>query len=212
MNKTVDIDIFSANPPNLTEALKQCSVFIAGAGGLGSNCAMMLARAGVVNFTIVDFDVIEPSNLNRQFYFRDQLGLPKVEALKDNLLRINPEICVKRIQKRITESNCEEIIPGDCDIILECFDSAESKATLVSFVLKYRSTIPLIAVSGLAGSGPVETIKYKKGPGKMWLIGDGECEATPENGTLSTRVMTAAAMQAHKAVQILIESLLSAET
>ena len=193
---------FSSNPPGLTKILSDKHFFIAGAGGLGSNVAMMLVRAGVINITIVDFDKIEEANINRQFYFRNQIGQIKVEALKDNLLRINPDINLKTIQAKITTENSAELISENADIILECFDCAVSKAMIATFCLKHLPRIPIISVSGLAGSGDLNSIKISKGPGKLLVIGDKKNEAYPENGTLSTRVMYVASMQAHIAIRI----------
>jgi sulfur carrier protein ThiS adenylyltransferase len=186
----------------LTEILSQKHFFIAGAGGLGSNVAMMLVRAGAENLTIIDFDKIEEANINRQFYFRDQVGKIKVEALQENLIRINPDIKLSIKQKKITAENALELIPVNADIILECFDCAASKAMLVTFCLKNFPQKTIISVSGLAGAGKLDSIKVSKGPGKLLIIGDGESEATQETGTLSSRVMFAASMQAHMAISM----------
>ncbi len=194
---------FISNPPGITEKLSGKHIFIAGAGGLGSNAAMLLVRAGADFLTIIDFDTIEAANINRQFYFRDQIGMVKVEALEKNLLRINPEINITIQSKRLTQDNCDSIIPQTSDIILECFDSAESKAMLASFILTRRKEIPAITVSGLAGAGSLCTILKTEGPGNLIIIGDKTTEAIPKNGTLSSRVMYAASMQAHTAIQIL---------
>lgn len=194
---------FSSNPPGLTKELAGKHFFIAGAGGLGSNVAMMLVRAGALKFTFVDFDKIEDANLNRQFYFRDQVGLIKVEALKANLLRINPDIEINIRQAKITADNAGSLIPETADIILECFDCAASKAMLAAFCLKKFPEKPLVTVSGLAGTGPLDEIKISKMPGKMIVIGDQTTEVGPETGTLSSRVMFTAAMQAHTAIEIL---------
>ncbi len=197
-------DFFSSNPPELTGKLQNKHFFIAGAGGLGSNVALMLVRAGANRLTIIDFDRIDPQNINRQFYFRDQVGKVKVEALKENLLRINPEIEIDIINTKLTSENCDEIIPETPNIIIECFDEAENKAMLVSFCLKHRPEIPAITVSGLAGDGLLETIKVSSGPGKLQIIGDGVTEVSPQTGTISTRVMYAASIQAHMAIKIVL--------
>ena len=189
----------------MTETLSQKHFFIAGAGGLGSNVAMMLVRAGAAKLTIVDFDHIEKANLNRQFYFRNQVGQIKVEALGDNLLQINPDVDLTIIQSKITADNAAELIPSNADIILECFDCAISKAMITAFCLKNLPLKPMISVSGLAGTGELDSIKVSKGPGKLLIIGDGESEASPGTGTLSSRVMFAAAMQAHTAICIVSE-------
>ena len=197
-------NFFSANPPEMTETLKNKSVFVAGAGGLGSNVSVMLARAGIGHIVVIDFDKVEPSNINRQYYFRDQVGMTKVQALKENLLRINPELKVDAIEQRLTMENCGELIPETPDLVFECFDCAAAKAMLTSFALGERPTVPVVAVSGLAGIGPCEDIKISKGPGQLYIVGDGICEMSAETGTVASRVMQVSAMQAHVGVRLLL--------
>ena len=197
-------NFFSANPPGVSEILKDKSVFVAGAGGLGSNVCVMLARAGVGHISVVDFDLVEASNLNRQQYFRDQLGEPKVKALKENLLRINPELEITIIETKLTAENCEELIPKEIDIVFECFDKAEAKAMLSSFALTKRQGTPVIAASGVAGIGACEDIKISKGPGDIYIVGDGVSEMNSETGTISSRVTQVSAMQAHLGIRLLL--------
>ncbi|MBU8901362.1 MAG: sulfur carrier protein ThiS adenylyltransferase ThiF [Victivallales bacterium] len=197
-------NIFSANPPGVTEILNGKTVFVAGAGGLGSNVCLMLTRAGVGNVIVVDFDCVEASNLNRQQYFRDQIGMPKVIALKENLLRINPELKINTIEQKLTADNCTELIPEEVDLIFECFDSAEAKAMLTSFALSERSNIPTIAVSGVAGIGACEDITTSKGPGQLYIVGDGISEMNTETGTISSRVSQVSAIQAHIGIRLLL--------
>ena len=197
-------NIFSSNPPGTTEILKNKKVFVAGAGGLGSNVCLMLVRAGVGNITVVDFDQVEASNLNRQQYFKDQIGMSKVKALKENLLRINPELKINVLKTKLSADNCEELIPEKTDLIFECFDGAEAKAMLTSFALSQRPDIPVIAVSGVAGIGPCEDINIKRGPGKLYIIGDGQSEMNPETGTISSRVTQVSAIQAHIGIRLLL--------
>ena len=197
-------NIFSANPPGVTEILKGKSAFVAGAGGLGSNVCVMLVRAGVENITVIDFDRVEASNLNRQQYFKDQIGTSKVKALKENLLRINPELKINAIEQRLTSDNCREIIPEKTDMIFECFDGAEAKAMLTSFALSVRADTPIIAVSGLAGLGSCEDIKINRGPGKLYIVGDGTSEMNPETGTISSRVTQVSAIQTHIGIRLLL--------
>ena len=102
---------------------------IAGAGGLGSNCAFNLVRSGFYKFKIVDFDVVEPSNLNRQFFFLDQLGMPKVLALEENLRRINPEVRIEAIQQKVQKDNAKELF-DDCDVVVEAFDRVFCKTMM----------------------------------------------------------------------------------
>lgn len=165
----------------------------------------MLVRAGVENITVIDFDRVEASNLNRQQYFKDQIGTPKVEALKNNLLRINPELKINAIEQRLTADNCSELIPEKIDLIFECFDGAAAKAMLTSFALSERADTPVIAVSGLAGLGSSEDIKINRGPGKLYIVGDGTSEMNPENGTISSRVTQVSAIQTHIGIRFLLE-------
>jgi sulfur carrier protein ThiS adenylyltransferase len=203
MEKNKD-QFFSSNPPGVTEQLREKRVFIAGAGGLGSNVAISLVRAGVTDLTIADFDRVEPSNLNRQQYFRDQVGMLKVDALTENLLRINPDLKIKTVCEKITPLNCKVIISASAEIIFECFDSAEAKAMITGFCMKKRPGIPVIAVSGLAGTGKCGTIKVRKGPANLWIVGDLKTEMNSGNGTISSRVAYAAALQAHTGIRIML--------
>ena len=198
-------NIFSSNPPGVTEKLRPKKIFVAGAGGLGSNVCLMLVRAGIGHIVVMDFDLVEASNLNRQQYFRDQIGMPKVIALKENILRINPELKINTIEQKLTADNCKELIPEKTDLIFECFDSAEAKAMLTSFALSERSNIPVIAVSGVAGVGPCEDLKISRGPGKLYIVGDGTSEMNPETGTISSRVTQVSAIQAHIGIRLLLE-------
>jgi len=197
-------NIFSSNPPGVTEILKDKKVFVAGAGGLGSNVCVMLTRAGIGDITVVDFDRVEASNLNRQQYFKDQIGMPKVKALKENLLRINPELKISALEAKLSADNCEELIPQKTGLIFECFDGAAAKAMLTNFALSQRPDIPVIAVSGVAGVGPCEDINTKRGPGKLYIVGDGSSEMTPETGTISSRVTQVSAIQAHIGIRLLL--------
>ena len=195
---------FTSNPPGVTEQLRKKRVFIAGAGGLGSNVAVSMVRAGVTDLTIADFDRVEPSNLNRQQYFRDQVGMLKVDALKENLLRINPDLKIKTVCEKITLQNCKFIISASAEIIFECFDRAEAKAMIAGFCMRERPGIPVITVSGLAGTGKCETIKVRKGPANIWIVGDLKTEMNPGNGTISSRVAYTAALQSHTGIRIML--------
>ncbi|MCX6984400.1 MAG: sulfur carrier protein ThiS adenylyltransferase ThiF, partial [Lentisphaerae bacterium] len=168
--KTDEKLFFTSNPPGVTGQLRKKRVFIAGAGGLGSNVAVSMVRAGVTDLTIADFDRVEPSNLNRQQYFRDQVGMLKVDALKENLLRINPDLKIKTVCEKITPQNCKFIISASAEIIFECFDRAEAKAMIAAFCMRERSKIPVITVSGLAGTGKCGAIKVRKGPANLWIV------------------------------------------
>jgi len=197
-------DLLSANPEGIAEALKDKHVFIGGAGGLGSNVATLLVRAGIGRITVVDYDVIDPSNINRQQFFYDQVGQIKVDALKENLERITPFVKINAIAAKLTDQNFDELIPEDCDIIFECFDNAVCKAEIVRFCVSRRKAIPTIAVSGIAGAGSTDTIAVKNIYGNLHMVGDNKSDVDDGLGTLSSRVMIAAAIQTHTAISLLI--------
>jgi sulfur carrier protein ThiS adenylyltransferase len=128
----------------------------------------------------------------------------KVDALKENLLRINPALKIKTVSEKITCLNCESIISADAEIIFECFDRAEAKAMIAAFCMRERPGIPVIAVSGLAGTGKCGAIKVRKGPANLWIVGDLKTEMNPDNGTISSRVACTAAIQAHTGIRIML--------
>lgn len=178
------------------------TVGIAGAGGLGSNCAVALARTGVGKLVIADFDVLEASNLNRQYYFRHQLGIPKVLALKENIRKIDPSVRVEAHQRRIDNDNLKELF-DHCDVLIEAFDKAEMKQMLIETALEIWSTRPLIAASGLAGWGNTESITVKRYDNFV-LVGDDVSEAGPWNPPLGPRVSVVAGIQADLALEFLL--------
>jgi sulfur carrier protein ThiS adenylyltransferase len=182
--------------------LESAVVGIAGAGGLGSNCAMHLVRAGVRHLVIADFDTVVPGNLNRQFFFADQVGQLKVEALRANLLRIEPELELTTLAVKLTAENAGELF-AECDIVAEAFDNVESKAMIVKTLAAVR---PLVAVSGIAGWGNSNAIKVRRAGAKLILIGDGATGVDPAKGIFphSPRVGVAAAMLANSIVAHLL--------
>ena len=187
--------------PEERTLLESVRVGIAGAGGLGSNCAMHLVRSGVKHITIADFDVVNESNLNRQFFFRDQLGQKKVVALKDNLLRIEPDADIRAVDIRLDASSAREIF-ADCGIVVEAFDAVDAKVMLVSaFASSGRK---LVTASGLAGWGRSNAMKVRK-MGNIVAIGDGETSVGDGAAPVSPRVGIAAAMQANSVVAMLLE-------
>ena len=187
--------------PEERTLLESVRVGIAGAGGLGSNCALHLVRAGVKHLTIVDFDVVNESNLNRQFFFRDQLGQKKVVALKDNLLRIEPDADIRAVDMRLDASSAREIF-ADCGIVVEAFDAVDAKVMLVSAFAS--SGKKLVTASGLAGWGRSNAMRVRK-MGNIVAIGDGETSVGDGAAPVSPRVGIAAAMQANSVVAMLLE-------
>ncbi len=142
---------------------------IAGCGGLGSNCASNLVRSGFIKLKIVDFDKVEASNLNRQFYFLDQVNMLKVEALVINLKRINPDVKIDAICERLTKANTEEIF-ADCDIVVEALDEVECKSMIVSSLVNKVKF--MVTASGIAGFGNSDEIKIKRIKKNLALVGD----------------------------------------
>ncbi len=177
---------------NGLKKIETARVGIAGAGGLGSNCAASLARTGFKKLTIVDFDIIDPSNLDRQFYFKDQVGMKKVDALKINLLRINPGLELKMINKRINSKNAQKLF-RDCDIVVECFDRAEYKSMFIGELIGTGKFI--VSASGLGGVGLSDQIKVHRIKNNLVVVGDLKSDISMLPA-LSPRVNVAAAKQA----------------
>jgi len=182
--------------------LKKYTVGIAGAGGLGSNCAVALARVGLGKLVIADFDVVNETNLNRQYFFRDQLGEKKVTALKKNIERINPDIQINAYDIKLNKNNLVHLFK-DCDIIVEAFDLAEMKQMIIETCMTKFPDKPLIIGSGIAGWGKSNTIKCKKSE-NLYICGDEESETTDNNPPLAPRVGIVANMQANTVLEILL--------
>lgn len=183
------------------EIFAHAKIGIAGCGGLGSNCLMHLTRSGLTNFVAVDFDVVSPSNLNRQFYFANQIGVKKVVALKENLLQINPKIILNAIDCQITNENILELFQ-DCQIIVEAFDNVESKELLIKNLVPLNKIV--VAASGMANWGDSDKIKVKKIGTNLYVVGDFTSEVTSHNPPQSPRVGIVAAKQANTVISILL--------
>jgi len=178
-------------------------VGIAGAGGLGSNCAVALARCGIGTIVISDFDIVEISNLTRQYYFRDQVGLPKTFALKENIEKIRPGVKVIAYRERLNEENIPVIFSG-CDVVVEAFDRPDMKELLAETVQNLMPGIPLVIGSGMAGWGNSDAIRYRKIDDFLFVCGDESSEATDELPVLAPRVGMVANMQANVVLDILL--------
>lgn len=183
--------------------LEKAVVAVAGLGGLGSNIAYMLARAGVGSLILVDFDKVDITNLNRQQYKADQIGLFKTDALSKNLKEIAPYISLTTHVARLDETNIKDLL-GSADIICEAFDNAESKAVLAETVLSQMKDKYLVAASGMAGLGPANDIKTRRLSEKFILCGDGVSDVNDGIGLVSPRVTLCAAHQAHAVIRIIL--------
>lgn len=188
----------------IQEKLKTRRAGIAGAGGIGSNCAAALVRVGIGRLVICDFDRVEESNLNRQFYFRDQIGQPKVEALKTNLLRINPALILEIHHIRLNPENIPELF-GGVDVLIEAFDQADQKAMIIESALATWPERPLIIGSGLAGFGNCNSIRMRSS-GNLYICGDESAEIGPEMPPLAPRVGMVANMMANIGIELLLNS------
>lgn len=186
----------------LQQKFTNSTVAICGLGGLGSNIAVSLARAGIGKLILVDFDKVDISNLHRQQYKADQIGRFKTEALAENLREIAPYLEVETHAVCVTEENFEALL-SEADIICEAFDRAEAKAMLADGVLEKLHTKYLIAASGMAGLGSANSIQTRRITNRFYLCGDGISDVADDIGLVAPRVMLCAAHQAHMVLRIL---------
>ena len=186
----------------LYECFSSAAVAVCGLGGLGSNIAIALARAGIGRLILIDFDRVDITNLHRQQYRADQIGHCKTEALAENLSEIAPYTQIQTVTEKITEENFARLLK-DADIVCEAFDNAESKAMLANGVLEKLPRCCLVAASGMAGMDTPNTIKTRKITKRFYLCGDGVSDGENTIGLVAPRVMLCAAHQAHTVLRIL---------
>jgi len=186
----------------MEEKLKNGKVAIAGLGGLGSNIAVMLARIGVGKLLLVDFDKVEPSNLNRQYYDLTHLGMLKTDALKKQLEKINPSVEIETRAVKVTEENAPEIFKN-YPIVCEAFDNPQNKAMLVNTLLD-TGGCKIVAASGMAGFGCANKIQTKKMFKNLYVCGDSEPAAQEGAGFLAPRVAVCAGHQANMVLRLLL--------
>lgn len=186
--------------------LSKFRVGIAGAGGLGSNCAVALARTGIGTLVIVDFDIIEEANINRQYYFADQIGMIKTIALKENISRINPGTKVIVHQKKLDRGNITRIFEG-CNIIVEAFDNSSMKEMLIETIQMEMPGIPVVVGSGMAGWGKTNDLRYRKIDDTLYVCGDESTEVSEDLPPLAPRVAIVANMQANVVIELLMNNI-----
>ena len=189
---------------DIQKKFTSATVAICGLGGLGSNIATALARAGVGKLILIDFDKVDISNLHRQQYKANQIGMNKTDALAYNLREIAPFTTVETHCVRITENNAEQFL-YNADIICEAFDDARCKAMLTNLVLEKMPSKYLVVSSGMAGMGSANTIKSRRVSRKLYICGDEVSDVNVEGSLVSSRVMICAAHQAHTTLRILAE-------
>ncbi|MFL0195076.1 sulfur carrier protein ThiS adenylyltransferase ThiF [Clostridium sp. WILCCON 0269] len=189
--------------PKVFEKVNKGKVAIAGLGGLGSNVAVMLARIGVGHLLLVDFDTVEPSNLNRQSYYVRHLGLLKTDALMEQIKEINPFLTLETKNIRVDESNAVKLFHG-YDIICEAFDDASAKAMLVNVILSKLPGTKIVCASGMAGYDSSNLIQTQKKMKNLYICGDMKNAAQQGNGLMAPRVQICAGHQGNMILRLLL--------
>lgn len=186
----------------LLSKFQSAKVAVCGLGGLGSNIAISLARAGIGNLHIIDFDKVDISNLNRQQYFASQLEIYKTEAMLHNLKEISPYCKIKTDCIKINAENVKGLLEND-DIICEAFDNPECKAMLVNNVIEKLPEKYIVSASGMAGIASANEIRTRRITKHFYICGDGVSDVSEYNSLFSSRVMACAAHQAHTVLRII---------
>jgi len=189
--------------PGVHERMKRSVVGIAGLGGLGSAVAIALARIGIGTLIIADFDLVEPSNLNRQHYFIEHIGMAKTSAMEQLLKKINPYMRVVAHNEIVKKNNIQKIFQN-ADIIVECFDRVEAKTMILETVARFLPETYIIGASGLAGYDDSNSIQTRKLGDKIFIVGDLVKAAGPGQGLMAPRVGIAAHHQANLVVSLLM--------
>ena len=195
-------DLLKRNVKGIFEKLKKAKVCILGLGGLGSNVAVLLARSGIGYLKLVDFDIVEASNLNRQQYRISHIGIKKTEAMKSIIREINPFVEVDILNIKVYRENIYSIV-GDIEIVVEAFDRAETKAMAIEELLTNKNKI-VVSASGMAGLGSANEIITRKVRNNFYLIGDNYSDYEEYSGIMSTRVMLCAAHQANMILRLIL--------
>lgn len=203
MMESLKHQFFSRHDPRYLPAIRKAVVGIAGAGGLGSNAAVALARAGVGRLVIADFDTVEATNLNRQQFFVSQLGEPKVVALQHNLQKINPFSIYEVHNGYVTAENATTIF-SECQILIEAFDKAEMKEMLIETWCSSYPDRPIIVGSGLAGIGNTDALHTRQ-VDSIYICGDETTDIQPRISPMAPRVGIVAHMQANIALELIIK-------
>lgn len=207
MNSFTKEQIYNAlnkrHSPETQALLSQGNVAVAGLGGLGSNIAYALARIGVGHLHLIDFDVVDLTNLNRQQYFMEHVGMYKTDALKSLLLKINPYLDIRTDCIQVTQDNLQELFQNDA-IICEAFDHPEAKAILVNGILEHFPDKRLVAASGMAGYASSNSIHTRRITHNFYLCGDETTESTCGRGLMAPRVAICASHQANMITRLIL--------
>jgi sulfur carrier protein ThiS adenylyltransferase len=191
-------------PPQMRDRLQAGRVAVAGLGGLGSNIAVMLARSGVGHLFLVDFDTVDTTNLNRQHYFIDHLGMKKTDAIQSILEKINPYLDVETRCVRVTPDNLADLFSA-WPIVCEAFDQPDQKAMLVQGLLTSCPNTAVISGNGMAGFGDANGIHTEKRLSRLYVCGDGTTDVGQGIGLMAPRVAICAGHEANKAIQLIMQ-------
>lgn len=191
-------------PDEMREKLRGAKVAVAGIGGLGSNIAVMLARSGIGHLFLVDFDVVDVTNLNRQMYFISHLGLPKTEALPQILYQINPYLTCESVRIKVMPENVRELFK-EYPIVCEAFDKPDQKAMLVRELLMQCPETIVVSGNGMAGYGDTNDICTSQKMRRLYVCGDQKTDVGGGIGLMAPRVAACAAHEANKVIQLIME-------
>lgn len=191
-------------PREMQVKLRNAKIAVAGLGGLGSNIAVMLARSGVGQLLLVDFDVVDVTNLNRQMYFISQLGKPKTEALLELLRQINPYLTYEKACVKVTPENVKELF-DEYPIVCEAFDRPDQKAMLVRELLTQCPKTVVVSGNGMAGYADTNTIRTQQMMNRLYVCGDQSTDVGNGIGLIAPRVAACAAHEANKVLQLIMQ-------
>ncbi len=190
-------------PEDMRNKLKNAKVAVAGLGGLGSNIAVALARSGVGHLFLVDFDVVDTTNLNRQAYGISHIGKSKTTAITEILSDINPYLDIQTCHIKVTEENAAELFK-DYPIVCEAFDRADQKAMFVGALLEKTTDTVIVSGNGMAGVGPCNDIKTVHKMKRLYVCGDEKTDIADGVGLMAPRVMVAAGHQAGQVIRLIL--------
>lgn len=191
-------------PKEMQEKLRSAKVAVAGLGGLGSNIAVMLARSGIGQLLLVDFDIVDVTNLNRQMYYISHLGRPKAEALSEILCQINPYLNYESVSIKVAPDNVKTLFEK-YPIVCEAFDKADQKAMLVRELLTQCPGTTVVSGNGMAGYGDINKIQTSQKMSRLYVCGDQSTDVEAGIGLMAPRVAACAAHEANKVIQLIMK-------
>ena len=192
-------------PEEMRTKLRNARVAVAGLGGLGSTIAVMLARSGVGELLLVDFDTVDVTNLNRQMYLIPQLGKPKAEALPEILYQINPYLTYRSVCIKVTPDNVKELF-SEYPIVCEAFDKPDQKAMLVRELLMQCPKTIVVSGNGMAGYADANEIRTCQVMKRLYVCGDQSTDVGNGIGLIAPRVAVCAAHEANKVLQLIMQT------